>query len=68
MGRQIHSDTPALHPAPFAMAMSCCGCRYTLRLLDGTAIEERLEGNELEFQVDEGEPHLAEGINKQLAC
>ena len=31
-------------------------------------IEERLEGNELEFKVDEGEFHLAEWITKQLAC
>ena len=68
MGRQSHCDTQALHLASFAMAKSCCGCRYTLRLLDGTVIEERLEGNELEFKVDEGEPHLAEWIIKQLAC
>ena len=59
-----------LHLAVFPIVKSCCGCRYTLRLLDGTVIEERLEGNELEFKVDEGEPFtvVAECIIKQLAC
>lgn len=38
--------------------------RYTARLTDGTIFDERLEGNELEFVIDEEE--VIEGVDKAI--
>eukprot|EP00210_Caulerpa_lentillifera_P001231 g1187.t1 len=38
--------------------------RYTARLTDGTVFDERLEGNELEFMIDEEQ--VIEGLDKAI--